>query len=81
MRWSKCTFLLQVNHLPGSGFITLKVELATSKLKWIPKAFSIPKEQQALATEVSQFGLPFTLCPLEVFLSMANTICALNALF
>eukprot|EP00112_Aurelia_sp_Birch-Aquarium-sp1_P013706 Seg2921.3 transcript_id=Seg2921.3/GoldUCD/mRNA.D3Y31 product="Tubulin polyglutamylase TTLL5" protein_id=Seg2921.3/GoldUCD/D3Y31 len=41
----------KVNHLPGSGFITLKVELATSKLRWIPKAFSIPKEQQALATE------------------------------
>lgn len=40
-----------VNHLPGSGFITLKVELATSKLKWTPRAFRIPGEKQALLKE------------------------------
>eukprot|EP00795_Rhopilema_esculentum_P002809 gene2809-1036_t len=44
-------FSKEVNHVPGSGFITLKVELATSKLKWIPKAFQIPKEKSALMTE------------------------------
>ena len=48
---SLAMFFFQVNHLPGSGFITLKVELATSKLKWIPKAFHIPDEKNALLKE------------------------------
>ena len=48
---SALLFFFEVNHLPGSGFITLKVELATSKLKWTPRAFRIPGEKQALLKE------------------------------
>ena len=48
-------FLFQINHLPGTGFITLKVELATSKLKWIPQAFEMPKDKDALLKDVSHF--------------------------
>ncbi|KAH9413452.1 Ttll-15p [Dermatophagoides pteronyssinus] len=33
----------KVNHFPGSGFITNKVNLATSGLKHIPKAFILPQ--------------------------------------
>lgn len=35
----------RVNHFPGCGFITNKVDLATSKLKYIPRAFKLPKEK------------------------------------
>lgn len=39
----------RVNHFPGSGFITNKVNLATSKdIKHIPKAFKMPKDKDAL---------------------------------
>ncbi|KPJ14008.1 Tubulin polyglutamylase TTLL6 [Papilio machaon] len=31
-----------VNHFPGTGFITNKVDLATSNSKYIPKAFKLP---------------------------------------
>ena len=34
----------RVNHFPGSGFVTNKVNLATSKMKFIPKAFRLPSE-------------------------------------
>ena len=36
----------KVNKFPGSGFITNKVNLATSDIKNVPKAFQIPKEKQ-----------------------------------
>ncbi|KAK7100753.1 probable tubulin polyglutamylase ttll-15 [Littorina saxatilis] len=35
----------KVNHFPGSGFITNKVSLATSKMKFIPKAFKLPSQK------------------------------------
>src|SRR6218665_2186762 len=35
----------KVNHFPGSGFITNKVNLATSGLKGVPIAFNLPKEK------------------------------------
>ena len=35
----------RVNHFPGSGFVTNKVSLATTKMKFIPKAFSLPREK------------------------------------
>ncbi|KAH9645072.1 hypothetical protein HF086_005617 [Spodoptera exigua] len=35
----------KVNHFPGTGYITCKVELATSKSEFIPKAFRLPKEK------------------------------------
>eukprot|EP00794_Sanderia_malayensis_P020176 gene20176-22151_t len=43
-----------VNHLPGLGFITLKVQLATSQLRWIPKAFKMPNDKQALIAEAAK---------------------------
>ncbi|XP_035892063.1 probable tubulin polyglutamylase ttll-15 [Anopheles stephensi] len=33
-----------VNHFPGSGYITNKVDLSTTKLKYIPAAFKLPVE-------------------------------------
>ncbi|XP_022827125.1 tubulin polyglutamylase TTLL7 isoform X2 [Spodoptera litura] len=35
----------KVNHFPGTGFITCKVELATSQSDFIPKAFRLPKDK------------------------------------
>uniref|UniRef100_A0A182NCV4 Uncharacterized protein n=1 Tax=Anopheles dirus TaxID=7168 RepID=A0A182NCV4_9DIPT len=33
-----------VNHFPGSGFITNKVDLSTTKMQYIPAAFKLPAE-------------------------------------
>jgi hypothetical protein len=49
----KCT-LLQVNHFPGSGYITQKVDLATSGIPYIPVAFRIPADLEKLFEYVSQ---------------------------
>lgn len=38
----------KVNKLPGSGFVTNKVNLATSKSPFIPKAFRIPNDVDKL---------------------------------
>lgn len=38
----------KVNHFPGNGYITSKVELATSKLKYIPPAYKLPEQKQEL---------------------------------
>lgn len=38
----------RVNHFPGSGYITNKVDLATSNLKYIPPAFKLPDHKEAL---------------------------------
>lgn len=35
----------KINHFPGSGFITNKVSLATSKMKFIPMAFKLPSDK------------------------------------
>ncbi|KAL4715788.1 hypothetical protein ACJJTC_006367 [Scirpophaga incertulas] len=35
----------RVNHFPGTGFITNKVDLATSQSKYIPKAFKLPQSK------------------------------------
>ena len=35
----------KVNHFPGCGFITNKIDLATTKLKHIPSAFKLPKDK------------------------------------
>lgn len=35
----------KVNHFPGTGFITNKVDLATSDSKYIPKAFKLPQNK------------------------------------
>lgn len=36
----------RVNHFPGCGFITNKVDLATTDLEFIPKAFRLPEDRQ-----------------------------------
>ncbi|XP_077297867.1 tubulin tyrosine ligase-like 15 [Arctopsyche grandis] len=35
-----------VNHFPGTGYITNKVDFATSGSKFIPKAFKIPEDSE-----------------------------------
>lgn len=35
----------KVNHFPACGFLTNKVDLATTNLKYIPKAFKLPKQK------------------------------------
>ena len=47
--------LRQVNKLPGSGYVTNKVNLATSNLPNIPKAFKIP-EEAGLLKQVSKLN-------------------------
>uniref|UniRef100_A0A0A9XGS6 Tubulin polyglutamylase TTLL5 n=1 Tax=Lygus hesperus TaxID=30085 RepID=A0A0A9XGS6_LYGHE len=42
----------KVNHFPGTGFITNKMDLATSGLKFIPKAFKIPEQKNQLLNYV-----------------------------
>ena len=36
----------RVNHFPGCGYITNKVDLAVSKLKYIPPAFRLPEDKE-----------------------------------
>lgn len=36
----------KVNHFPGCGFITNKVDLATTDLEFIPKAFRLPENRE-----------------------------------
>lgn len=36
----------KVNHFPGCGFITNKVDLATTELEYIPKSFRLPEDRQ-----------------------------------
>ncbi|KAK5647638.1 hypothetical protein RI129_002530 [Pyrocoelia pectoralis] len=38
----------KVNKFPGSGYITNKVELATTEMKYIPPAFRLPKDKLKL---------------------------------
>lgn len=47
----------KVNHFPGSGFVTNKVNLATSGLKYVPKAFNLPREKDTFLQFVSFFNL------------------------
>lgn len=37
----------RVNHFPAGGFLTNKVDLATTDIRYIPKAFKLPKDQEA----------------------------------
>ncbi|ENN78250.1 hypothetical protein HUJ04_004358 [Dendroctonus ponderosae] len=38
----------KVNHFPGCGYITNKVDLATSGLRYIPPAFKLPQDKEKL---------------------------------
>lgn len=53
IRFYQIKHSLQVNHFPGTGFITNKVSLATSENPYIPKAFKIPKQKDQLLSFVS----------------------------
>lgn len=44
----------RVNHFPGCGYITNKVDLATSGLKYIPPAFKLPKDKDDLLEYAKQ---------------------------
>ena len=44
----------KVNKFPGSGFITNKVNLATSGLKNVPKAFQIPADKEEFLNYAKQ---------------------------
>lgn len=44
----------RVNHFPGCGFITNKVDLATSELKYIPKAFKLPADREKFINYAEQ---------------------------
>jgi len=45
----------KVNHFPGSGYITNKVNLATSGLPHVPVAFKIPKQKTELIDYAKRF--------------------------
>ncbi|CAE1282372.1 TTLL15 [Acanthosepion pharaonis] len=45
----------KVNHFPGSGFITNKVNLATTPFDFVPKAFKIPAGIKALKAHSKKF--------------------------
>ena len=47
-----CNFPLQVNHFPGSGYITNKVSLAVNYFPFIPPAFVVPKDSNKFLEEV-----------------------------
>ncbi|GLH07195.1 Uncharacterized protein GBIM_12709 [Gryllus bimaculatus] len=38
----------KVNHFPGSGYITNKLELSTSELPHLPRAFRMPQDKEKL---------------------------------
>ncbi|RUS85192.1 hypothetical protein EGW08_007018 [Elysia chlorotica] len=44
----------KVNHFPGSGFITNKVNLAQTQLSFIPKAFEIPRKKKEFLAYVGK---------------------------
>lgn len=44
----------RVNHFPGTGFITNKVDLAISRLKYIPPAFKLPNDKDKLLDYVER---------------------------
>jgi len=45
----------KVNHFPGSGYITNKVNLATSGLPHVPVAFKIPQQKSELIDYAKKF--------------------------
>ena len=47
------SFLLKVNHFPGSGYITNKASLVTIDIPAIPLAFQIPNDKNAFLKEVN----------------------------
>ncbi|XP_018577054.1 tubulin polyglutamylase TTLL6 isoform X2 [Anoplophora glabripennis] len=46
----------KVNHFPGCGYITNKVDLATSGLKYIPPAFKLPVDKEKFLEYSSKYS-------------------------
>lgn len=44
----------KINHFPGCGYITNKVDLSTSRLKYILPAFKLPQQKEELLGYVSK---------------------------
>ncbi|XP_055851537.1 probable tubulin polyglutamylase ttll-15 [Episyrphus balteatus] len=44
----------RINHFPGCGFITNKVDLSTSRLPFLPKAFKLPGEKNEFLKYISE---------------------------
>uniref|UniRef100_A0A915PJ10 Uncharacterized protein n=1 Tax=Setaria digitata TaxID=48799 RepID=A0A915PJ10_9BILA len=52
--WAKLKSYQKVNHIPGSGYYTSKVSLATANLKYgIPRAFELPEKRDELLAYVN----------------------------
>ncbi|XP_026816866.1 tubulin polyglutamylase TTLL6 [Rhopalosiphum maidis] len=45
----------KVNHFPGVGFITNKIDLATSDIKYVPPAFHMPQEKSKFFSFAKQY--------------------------
>lgn len=45
----------RVNHFPGCGFLTNKVDLATTNLKYIPKSFKLPGDREKFMEYAQQY--------------------------
>lgn len=45
----------RVNHFPGCGFLTNKVDLATTDLKYIPKSFKLPDDRDKFMEYAKQY--------------------------
>ncbi len=45
----------RINHVPGSGFITSKVNMATLRSKYVPMAFELPAERQEALDYAKQY--------------------------
>ncbi|XP_071802858.1 probable tubulin polyglutamylase ttll-15 [Asterias amurensis] len=44
----------KLNHFPGMGFITQKVQLATSNVEFVPRAYKMPQEKDQFLAEASE---------------------------
>lgn len=67
----------KVNHFPGIGFITNKIDLATSNIKYVPPAFHMPKEQSKFFEFVSRYECIYVykFLHLQAYLVMLYLIC------
>ncbi|XP_060532084.1 probable tubulin polyglutamylase ttll-15 [Cylas formicarius] len=45
----------KVNHFPGCGYITNKVDLSTSQVEYVPRAFKLPEHKEKLLEYASKF--------------------------
>ncbi|KAJ8670438.1 hypothetical protein QAD02_001697 [Eretmocerus hayati] len=55
----------KVNHFPGCGYITNKVDLSITKSKFIPAAFKIPDQREELLKHVEEY-------PTKIFVQKSN---------